>query len=63
MIKIRLIQDRMKFEIREKYVLSLFSARLMDKWYRYTQGNKSGHEHVQKFDEFLINVMPLTLKD
>jgi len=53
----------MKFELREKYVLSLFSARLMDKWYRYTQGNKSGHEHVQKFDEFLINVMPLTLKD
>ena len=26
----------------------------MEKWHRYTQGNKSAQEYVEKFDEFLI---------
>jgi len=45
---------RMKDELKEKYVPPSFSARLMDKWHRYTQGNKSAQEYVEKFDDFLI---------
>jgi len=30
---------RIKDELEGKYVPPSFSARLMDKWYRYTQGN------------------------
>ena len=33
---------------------SSFSARLMNKWHRYTEVNKSAQEYVEKFDEFLI---------
>jgi len=44
----------MKDELKGKYVPPSFSARLMDKWHRYTQGNKSAQEYVEKFDEFLI---------
>ena len=47
-------QRRIKDELKGKYVLPSFSARLMDKWHRYTQGNKSAQEYVEKFDEFLI---------
>ena len=44
----------MKAELKGKYVPPSFSARLMDKWHRYTQGNKSAQGFVEKFDEFLI---------
>jgi len=44
----------MKDELKGKYVLPSFSARLMDKWHQYTQGNKSAKKYVIKFDEFLI---------
>jgi len=45
---------RMKDELKGKYVPPSFSACLMDKWHRYTQGNKSAQKYVEKFDEFLI---------
>ena len=45
---------RMKDEFKGKYVPPSFSAHLMHKWHRYTQGNKSAQEYVEKFDEFLI---------
>jgi len=45
---------RMKDKLKGKYVSPSFSARLMDKWRRYTQGNKSAQEYVEKFNEFLI---------
>ena len=35
------IWDRMKEELEIKYVSPSFSARLMDNWHQYTQGNKS----------------------
>jgi len=44
----------MKDEPKGKYVSPSFSDRLMDKWYQYTQGNKSVKEYVTKFNEFLI---------
>ena len=36
--------DRMKEELDAKYVSLSFSARLMDNWHQYTQGNKSTKE-------------------
>jgi len=45
---------KMKDELREKYMPTLFSVCLMDEWHQYTQGNKSAKEYVTKFDEFLI---------
>ena len=36
-----------------------FSARLMDNWHQYTQGNKSAKEYVEKFDELLIRCSTL----
>jgi len=54
-IKNRLIHgEKMKDELRKKYVPLSFSARLIDKWHRYIQGNKSAQEDMEKFDEFLI---------
>ena len=54
---------RMKDELKGKYVPPSFSARLMDKWHRYTQGNKSAQEYVEKFDEFLIRCNAFSMKD
>ena len=48
----------MKEELETKYVPLSFSARLMDKWHQYTQGNKSAKKYVEKFDEFLIRCIP-----
>jgi len=45
---------RMKNELRRKYVSPSFSVSPMDKWHRYTQGNKSAQEYMENFDEFLI---------
>jgi len=44
----------MKKELETKNFPPSFSARLMDNWHQYTQGNKSAKEYVEKFDEFLI---------
>ena len=46
--------EKMKDELRKKYVPLSFSARFIDKWHRYIQGNKSAQEDMEKFDEFLI---------
>ena len=48
------IWHRLKDDLKGKYVPPSFSARLIDKWHRYTQGNKSAQEYMEKFDEFLI---------
>ena len=45
--------DRMKEDLKTKYVSPSFSDRLMNKWHQYTQGNKSEKKYVTKFDEFL----------
>ena len=52
----------MKDELKGKYVPPSFSAHLMDKWHRYTQGNKSAQEYVEKFDEFLIRCNAINTK-
>jgi len=54
--------DRMKKELETKYVPPLFSARLMDNWPQYTQGNKSAKENVEKSIEFLIRCSTLHRK-
>ena len=51
---------RMKDELKGKYVPPPVSARLMDKWHWYTQGNKSAKEYVEKFDEFFIRCNTLS---
>ena len=53
----------MKGEFGGKYVPPSFSARLMDKWHRYTQGNKSTQKYVKKFDEFLIRCNALNTEE
>ena len=51
--------DVMKDELKEKYVLSFFYARLSDKWYQFTQGNKLANDCITKFDVFLIRYSTL----
>ena len=46
--------DRIKDQLKGKYVPLLFHDRLMDKWHQFTQGNKSTKEYIEKFDEFVI---------
>ena len=53
---------RMTDELKGKYVPPSFSACLMDKWHRYTQGNKLAQEYVEKFDEFLIRCNAINTK-
>ena len=53
---------RMKDKLKGKYVPLSFSVRLMDKWHRYTQGNKSAQEYVEKFDEFFIRCNAINTK-
>jgi len=36
-----------------KYVPPSFSQQLLDKWNRWTQGNKSATDYIAKFDEYL----------
>jgi len=50
--------DKMKEELETKYVPPLFSACLIDNWHQHTQGNKSAKEYVEKFSEFLTDVVP-----
>jgi len=52
----------MKEEIETKYVLSSFSAHLMDNWHQYTQGNKSAKEYVEKFNESSLDAIPFIRK-
>jgi len=42
-----------------KYMMPSFYARLLDKWHKFTQGNKSAKEYVAKFNEFLIRCSTL----
>ena len=52
-----------KDELKGKYVSLSFSDCLMDKWYQYTQDNKSTKKYVIKFDEFLIRCNTSARKD
>ena len=45
----------MKDELKGKYVPPSFYPRLLDRWHRFTQGNKSAKDYVSEFDEFLIH--------
>jgi len=50
----------MKDKLKGKYVSPSYYARLLDKWHRFSQGNKSAKEYVAKFDEFLIRCSVLS---
>jgi len=43
----------MKEKLMLKYVPPSFSQQLLDKWNRWTQGNKSATDYIAKFDEYL----------
>ena len=45
--------EDMKKKLRLKYISHSFSQKLLDKWNRLTQGNKSATEYIAKFDEYL----------
>ena len=52
----------MRDELKGKYVPPSVNAHLIDKWHRYTQGNKSAQEYVKKFDEFLIRCTAINIE-
>ena len=45
----------MKDKLKGKYVPPSYYTRLLDRWHRFTQGNKSAKEYVAEFDKFLIH--------
>ena len=45
--------EGMKEKFMLKYVLPSFSQQLLDKWNRWTQGNKLATDYIAKFDEYL----------
>jgi len=45
--------ESMKEKLMLKYVPPSFSQQLLDKWNRWTQGNKSATDYIAKFDEYL----------
>jgi len=49
----------MKDELKRKYVLPFYYARLLDRWHQFSQGNKSAKQYVAKFDMFLIRCSAL----
>ena len=42
-----------KDELEGKYVPPYYYKHLLDRWRKIFQGNKSGKEYVNEFDEFL----------
>jgi len=45
--------EGMKEKLMLKYVPPSFNQQLLDKWNRWTQGNKSATNYIAKFDEYL----------